>query len=62
MTPEAQIPPRNARRPTRDDFVRAKAGYASGYGVDHVVVGEWLRTWGEPGQVPFAEWLAKQDG
>jgi hypothetical protein len=62
MTPDAEIRSSEPRRPTRDDFAEAKAGYASGYGVDHIVVSEWLRTWGHPGQIPFAEWLAQQDG
>ena len=48
--------------PTVEDFARAKAGYGSGDGVDHIVVRQWLQTWGEPGHVPFAEWLSAQDG
>ena len=27
-------------------IAEARAGYASGYGVDHAVVSAWLRTWG----------------
>ncbi|MGP7795329.1 hypothetical protein [Sphingomonas sp. CLY1604] len=48
--------------PTAEDFARAREGYASGRGVDHIVVRQWLRTWGEPGQVPFEDWLAAQNG
>ncbi|MEH3159474.1 MAG: hypothetical protein PGN08_11470 [Sphingomonas taxi] len=62
MKHEAGISSRAIPTPTADDFARAKAGYESGIGVDHIVVRQWLRTWGEPGHVPFAEWLAAQDG
>ncbi|KIU28049.1 hypothetical protein SR41_09545 [Sphingomonas melonis] len=48
--------------PTAADFARAKQGYQAGDGVDHIVVRQWLRTWGEPGHVPFEEWLAAQNG
>ncbi|EZP52540.1 hypothetical protein [Sphingomonas sp. CV7422] len=61
MTPDAQIPPRYPRPATRDDVARAKAGYESGYGVDHVIVSEWLRTWGQPGFKDFPLWLAEQN-
>jgi hypothetical protein len=61
MRSEAHILPRRPRLPTREDFAEAKAGYASGYGVDHVVVGRWLLTWGTPGFKDFPEWLAEQD-
>jgi hypothetical protein len=62
MKHEAGFSPPKPRQPTLEDFTRAKAEYASGYGVDHIVVSQWLRTWGRPGQVKFAEWLASQDG
>lgn len=48
--------------PTPEDFMRAKEEYEAGRGVDHIVVRQWLRTWGEPGRVPFEEWLAAQNG
>jgi predicted transcriptional regulator len=50
------------RLPTADDFARAKASYAAGEGVDHIVVGQWLLTWGSPDRRSFAGWLKDQDG
>ncbi|SFP89732.1 hypothetical protein [Sphingomonas rubra] len=62
MKHDPDIAPRASRRPTIDDFTRAKASYAAGDGVNHVVVGQWLLTWGDPDQQPFAEWLREQHG
>jgi hypothetical protein len=62
MRSEAHILPRRPRHPTCEDFAEAKAGYASGHGVGHIVVGRWLLTWGTPGFKDFPEWLAEQDG
>ena len=53
---------RPRRLPEAEDFARAKAAYAAGDGVEHVVVGQWLLTWGKPGRKPFADWLHDQDG
>ena len=50
------------RQPDIADLARAKASYAAGGDVDHVVVGAWLLTWGKPGRKDFADWLADQDG
>ncbi|MDP1027507.1 hypothetical protein Q5H91_09810 [Sphingomonas sp. KR1UV-12] len=62
MKQDFDIPPRPRREPTRADFARAKSMYAAGEGVEHVVVGRWLLTWGKPGRKNFADWLAEQDG
>ncbi len=62
MKHEADITPGAARQPDAADFTRARAGYAAGAGVDHVVVGAWLLTWGDPGYKDFPDWLAEQDG
>ena len=40
----------------------ARAELAAGIGVEHAVVGEWLKTWGSPDRKPFKEWLAAWDG
>jgi len=40
----------------------ARSDLAAGRGVSHDVVKHWLLTWGKPGQVPFREWLNRQDG
>ena len=54
---------RPARRlPAKDDFTRAKADWAAGEDIDHVVMAQWLLTWGKPGRKDFAEWLHDQDG
>jgi len=62
MKHEADISTRSARPPAADDFARAKAMYAAGEGVDHIVVGQWLRTWGSSGFKDFPNWLADQPG
>ena len=49
-------------RATRADVIRAKASYARGTGVEHVVMAEWLMTWGRRGRKDFGDWLADQDG
>lgn len=41
---------------------RAEADFAAGRIYPHAIIGEWLKTWGQPGRLPFKEWLAKQDG
>lgn len=41
---------------------QARAELAAGTGVEHAVVGEWLKTWGKPGRKPFREWLAAWNG
>ncbi len=45
-----------------EDFNDIEAAIASGRAFPHEVVGAWLKTWGQPGQKPFKEWLAAQDG
>lgn len=40
---------------------RARADAAAGRVYDHVVVREWLKTWGTPDRKPFREWLAQRD-
>lgn len=45
-----------------EDDARAMADFAAGRCHDHAVVGRWLKTWGQPDQKPFREWLADQDG
>lgn len=62
MKHEAVIPPQGRRLPIAEDFTRAKAMYAAGEGVEHIVVGQWLLTWGKPGRKDFDEWLKDQDG
>ncbi len=62
MKHEADIAPRARRLPDASDFARAKSMYAAGKGVEHLVVGQWLLTWGEPGFRDFPDWLAAQDG
>ena len=62
MKHEPDIAARRSRAPTLEDFTRAKAMYAVGENVDHVVVGQWLRTWGKPSQKQFAAWLREQHG
>ena len=62
MKHEANLSPRGHREPDASDFARAKASYRAGGGVDHVVVGQWLLTWGHPERKKFADWLADQDG
>lgn len=44
------------------DLARAEADVAAGRVHSHEVVGEWLKTWGTPGRLPFKEWLARRDG
>jgi predicted transcriptional regulator len=61
MNAETNIP-RSHRRPDVADISRAKADLAAGVGVDHIVVGAWLLTWGKPGRKDFADWLNDQDG
>jgi hypothetical protein len=46
----------------RADIAQARVDLASGYGVSQTVISQWLKTWGKPGQLPFKEWLAAQDG
>jgi hypothetical protein len=41
---------------------RAEADIAAGRCYPHQIVGEWLKTWGKPGRLPFKEWLAQRDG
>jgi hypothetical protein len=53
---------RSHRLPDAHDIARAKASYARGGRVEHLVVGQWLLTWGKPGRKPFGEWLQDQDG
>ena len=43
-------------------IARARAAAAEGRVYPHEVVGEWLKTWGKPGRLPFKEWLAQRDG
>ena len=62
MKHEAGLSPRAPRLPDAADFARAKASYAAGEGVDHIVVGQWLLTWGRPGRKKFEDWLNDQDG
>ena len=62
MKHEPAIAAKGRRLPTPEDFARAKAMYAAGEGVEHIVVGQWLLTWGKPGRRDFADWLAEQDG
>jgi hypothetical protein len=62
MKHEPGISPRPRRAPELGDFTRAKASYAAGDGVAHIVVGQWLLTWGKPDQKPFADWLNEQNG
>lgn len=62
MRHEPDLSRATRRMPTAADFQRAKASYAAGDGVEHIVVGEWLLTWGKPGRKPFADWLNEQDG
>lgn len=62
MKHEADIAPRARRLPDAEDFARARTMYAAGEGVEHLVVGQWLLTWGKPGRKPFEEWLADQNG
>jgi hypothetical protein len=62
MKHESGMAKRPRRLPEAEDFARAKAAYAAGDGVEHVVVGQWLLTWGKPGRKPFADWLHDQDG
>ena len=42
-------------------IARARADIAAGRYHDHAVVAEWLKTWGQPGRLPFREWLAARD-
>ncbi|WP_293872978.1 MULTISPECIES: hypothetical protein [unclassified Sphingomonas] len=62
MKHEADIAPRTRRLPDAEDFARAKAMYAAEEGVEHVVVGQWLLTWGTPEFKDFPDWLAEQYG
>lgn len=62
MKHEADIARRASRLPNVEDFTRAKAMYAAGEGVEHVVMGQWLLTWGRPGRKDFEGWLNDQDG
>ena len=62
MKHEPDIAARPSRAPTLEDFTRATAMYAVGEGVDHVVVSQWPRTWGRPGQKQAAAWLREQHG
>ena len=62
MKHEAGLSRREGRKPDAADFARARTSYASGAGVDHIVVGQWLLTWGQPGRKDFADWLKEQDG
>ena len=41
---------------------RALEDYRAGRYVPHAIVGEWLKTWGKPGRLPFREWFAARDG
>lgn len=43
-------------------IARARADIAAGRYHDQAIVHEWLETWGQPGRLPFREWLAKRDG
>lgn len=43
-------------------IARAREELAAGIGVEHAVVGEWLKTWGTPSRKPFKEWLAAWNG
>jgi hypothetical protein len=58
----AHIAARPSRAPTLEDSNRAKAMYAAGEGVDHVVASKWLLIWGKPDQKQFAAWLREQHG
>lgn len=45
-----------------DDFDDIEAAIAAGRAYPHEIVSEWLKTWGQPDQRPFKEWLADQNG
>ena len=62
MKHQADISSRPRAQPEASDFARAKASYAAGGGVEHIVVGAWLLTWGKPGRKDFGDWLNDQDG
>jgi hypothetical protein len=62
MKHEPRFASQRRRLPESADFARAKASYAAAEDVEHLVVGEWLLTWGAPGRKDFADWLAEQDG
>ena len=62
MKHEPSITPHDRRVPQAADFARAKAMFAAGQGVEHLVVGEWLLTWGDPDYKDFPEWLLSQNG
>ncbi|MCP3734903.1 hypothetical protein M9979_08470 [Sphingomonas sp. RP10(2022)] len=62
MKHEADIASRTRRLPDAKDFARAKAMHAAGEGVEHIVVGQWLLTWGKPGRKDFEDWLQDQNG
>ena len=62
MKHEANLSASTRRLPDVADFARAKAAQAAGGDIEHVVVGQWLLTWGKPGRKSFAEWLHEQDG
>jgi predicted transcriptional regulator len=62
MKHEAHFPLDAERDLAVDAVTAAKAGYASGYGVDHEVIGQWLLTWGTPAFKDFPDWLDEQNG
>ena len=66
----AGVPPEaiaDVKRHLIDDIdvaseARALADFEAGRFYAHAIVSRWLRTWGSPGQVPFKDWLAAQNG
>jgi hypothetical protein len=62
MKHEPDIAPRARRLPDANDFARAKSMYAAGKGIEHIVVGQWLLTWGKPSFKDFPHWLDEQNG
>ena len=45
-----------------EDFDDIEAAIADGRAFPHEVVAAWLKTWGQPEQKPFKDWLADQNG
>ncbi len=50
------------REPLATLVAKARVDYAADLGVDHAVVSEWLKTWGQADCRPFEDWLAAWDG
>jgi hypothetical protein len=62
MKHEPNIADRRDPMPFAEEIAKARLDYSTGRGVDHVVVREWLMTWGEPNYKPFDVWLSEWDG